>query len=188
MKRFAVSGLACALAAVVVGCGPMQSPLPQRFDAENQKTIDESWDRAFTPVDRFDHQGLLDLMIGTQAYQFGVDMFSLRAEKHFAGGKVVMEVSFDRTKPDDDRFEVTVFDKEGKFVRLERFHRKEVEETYGALYVNLPPPIDANLPNQPKVAAPRAGHEARWNRIREIFPQPNEPVKPGPAPMVQPKG
>ena len=165
----------------------MKSPLPQRFDAETQKTIDEGWDRAFTPADRFDHQGLLDLMIGTQAYQLGVDTFSLRAEKRFAGGKVVMEVSFDRAKPDDDRFEVTVFDTAGKFVRLERFQRKEIEETYGALYADAPPPNNPAVPDQPEVAARRAAHLARWNRIQEVFPQPNEPGKPAPAPQSRAK-
>ena len=32
-------------------------------------------------------------MVGTRAYQLGVDTFHLRAEKQFVGGKVVMEVA-----------------------------------------------------------------------------------------------
>ena len=47
MRRFALPGLACALAVVFVGCGPMQSPLPPRLNPDDQKKIDDSWDRAF---------------------------------------------------------------------------------------------------------------------------------------------
>src|SRR3954469_18665464 len=108
MKRLALLSSACALAFLaVVGCGgPMRVPLPARLDDETQKKVDESWNRALTPADRLGHQDLLDGVVGTQAYQLGVDTFSLRAEKRFDGGRVVMEVAFDRARPADDRFEV----------------------------------------------------------------------------------
>ena len=50
----------------------MQSPMPPRLEPDAQKDVDASWNRAFTPIDRFDHQDLLDIMIGVQAYQLGV--------------------------------------------------------------------------------------------------------------------
>ncbi|MDB5310718.1 MAG: hypothetical protein JWO38_4920 [Gemmataceae bacterium] len=182
MKRFALPGLACALAATFVGCGPMPTPMPKRFEGDTQKELDTSWDKAFTPAERFDHQGLLDVMVGTQAYQLGVDTFSLRAEKRVAGGKVVMQVSFDRARPADDRFEVTVYDSAGKLVRAERYSRKEVDATHDALFADPPPPKDPDVPDRPGMAARRAEYDARWKRIQEIFPRPKE-GEPDGAPM-----
>jgi hypothetical protein len=176
MKRLVLPGLACALIFLTaVGCGPMKAPLPARLDPETQKKIDESWDRAFAPADRLGHQDLLDVMVGTQAYQLGVDTFSLRAEKRFAGGKVVMEVGFDRARPNDDRFEVTVYDPAGKLVRAERYTRQEVEDTYHALFGNSPE---------------RADHAARWEKIRNLFPEVKDEPKDGKpaAPMPRAKG
>src|SRR4051794_33313179 len=115
MKRFLLLVPACALA-ITFGCRPMQMPMPQRFAPELQKEIDDSWNRAFTPPNKLDHDDLLDVMVGTQAYQLGVDAFILRAEKRFAGGTVVMEVWFDRTKSEEDRFELSVRDSAGNLV------------------------------------------------------------------------
>ncbi len=137
----------------------MQIPLPQRFDPELQKEIDTSWNRAFSPADKLGHQDLLDVMVGTQAYQLGVDTFMLRAEKRFVGGKVVMEVGFDRARPDDDRFMVSVYDAAGKLVRTERYARAEIDTTYRDLF---PKPND-----EPQ----RADLKERWNKITSLFPQ-----------------
>ena len=177
MKRFVLPVSACALVAVV-GCGPMMSPLPERLGPESQKVIDDSWNRAFTPPDKLGHQDLLDVMVGTQAYQLGVDTFALRAEKRFAGGRVVMEVSFDRAKPDGDRFEVSVYDTAGKLVRAERYGRKEVEDTYNALFV---------VPHQEAAGPRRADHDARWEKIRGLFP-PAQEEKPAGAPAPPRQG
>src|SRR5262245_60754948 len=133
MKPFVLSGLSCVLV-ILVGCGPMQAPLPPRLEPEAQKGVDDSWNRAFTPPDKLGHQDLLDVLVGTQAYQLGVDTFTIRAEKVLTGGKVVMEVWFDRSKPDNDRFEVSVHDAAGQLVRTERYMRGEIEETYNALF------------------------------------------------------
>lgn len=182
MRRLALPGLACALAVAVVGCGPMTSPLPPRLDEQGQAKVDEGWNRAFTPADKYDHAALLDVMVGTQAYQLGVDTFHLRAEKKCAGGTVVMEVNFDRARPDDDRFEVTVNDTAGKPIRRERYSRKEVEEAYAALCA------PAGDPNDPALAARRADYEKRWQRIREVFPDAKEEPKPPAAPLPRAKG
>jgi hypothetical protein len=191
MKRLVLPGLACALAVAVVGCGPMKTPLPDRFSEEGQKVIDDSWNRAFTPPDKLTHQELLDVMVGTQAYQLGVDTFMLRAEKRFAGGKVVMEVWFDRARPDDDRFEVSVYDTAGKLLRTERYTRKEIDETYNALFVIIP----EDSPHKDLVPpARRAEHKARWDKIRSLFPEMKDEKKIGDdgktdeAPRPRPKG
>lgn len=103
--------------------------MPPRLDPNGQQQIDDAWDQALTPVSRCDGQSLLDLLVTTQAYQLGVDTLAFRSEKRFSGGKVVMEIAYDRSKPGDDRFTVTVSDRAGKPVRVERYGREQVEQT-----------------------------------------------------------
>jgi hypothetical protein len=167
MKRLALPGPACALALAVAGCGPMHAPLPARLDGETQKKVDDGWARAFTPPGRFDHQGLLDLMVVAHPYQVGVDVLTFRSEKRFAGGTAVMEVRYDRARPDGDLFAVTVTDPAGKVIRSERYTRAEVEATVRAFNDTFPEP---NPNDRPDVAARRAGLEARLKRIQEVFP------------------
>ncbi|MBX9582648.1 MAG: hypothetical protein K2X87_20260 [Gemmataceae bacterium] len=160
MKRLALPGLACALALAVAGCGPMQAPLPERLDDQTQKKVDDGWARAFTPPGRFDHQGLLDLMVLAQPYQLGVDALTFRSEKRFAGGAAVMEVRYDRARPADDLFSVTVTDPAGKVIRAERYTRAEVRAAVEAFRTN---PTDDG-------ADRRADREARERRVLEVFP------------------
>jgi hypothetical protein len=117
----------CAVVFLMYGCGPMQMPMPVRLDANAQKNIDQTWDKALTPVGRFDHQGLLDFFLLTQAYQAGVDKLTFRSEKKVALGMVVMEIEYDRLKPDEDRFEAKLYDPAGNLLRQERYSRQEVE-------------------------------------------------------------
>jgi hypothetical protein len=168
MPRLTALAPLCALALALAGCHP-RSPLPPRTDAGTQKLIDDAWDKAMTPPDKLARAELLDVLVGTQAYLHGVDVFALRAEKRFAGGRAVMEIAFDRSQPDDDRFEVTVLDDTGKRLRHERFTLDEVEEAYAALCV--PPPEKGDAPDQLGTAARRAEYEARWKKIIEVFPQ-----------------
>lgn len=170
MKRLALPAPACALAlaVVVTGCGPMTAPLPERLDEKTQKSVEESWGRAFTPPARFDHQGLLDLMVLAQPYQLGVDELAFRSSKRFAGGTAVMEVRYDRAKPADDLFRVTVTGPAGNVIRDERYTRAEVEATVAAFRHN------------PATVTP-AEREAREKRVLEVFPpelfgKPAEPV------------
>jgi hypothetical protein len=128
--------------------------MPARLDPEAQKDIDAAWDAA---------------LVGTQAYQAGADALTLRSEKRFAGGRVVMEVAFDRTKPDDDRFVVTVLDPAGAVARQERYSRADVEQTARELFDrtdNAP----ARPDDPPEVVRRRAAAEARWKQIGELFP------------------
>ena len=169
MKRLALPGPACALAVglAVAGCGPMHAPLPARLDDETQKKVDEGWAHAFTPPGRYDHQGLLDLMVVARPYQAGVDVLTFRSGKRFAGGTAVMEVRFDRARPADDLFSVTVTDSTGKVIRAERYTRAEVEETVRAFHERFGDPG----PNDPpEVAARKAQQEARLRRVGEVFP------------------
>lgn len=171
MKRLALPAPACALALAlaVTGCGPMAAPLPERLNDETQKKVDEGWGRAFTPPARLDHQGLLDLMVLAQPYQLGVDELAFRSVKRFAGGTAVMEARYDRAKPADDLFRVSVTGPAGNVIRDERYTRAEVEGTVAAFRANPP-------------AVTPAEREAREKRVLEVFPpdllgNPAEPAK-----------
>jgi len=107
--------------------------MPVRFDDKGQQQVEEKWNAAFTPPDKLDRQGLLDAFLISQAYQVGVDRLVLRSEKKLARGRVEMEISYERLKPDDDRFEVRVYDENGQLVRHERYNRADVERTESEL-------------------------------------------------------
>jgi hypothetical protein len=166
----------CVLTLAVGGCGPLRMPMAPRFEEKDQKGIDESWNTALDPVDRLDRDRWLDLFVGAQAYQTGVDKLSLRSEKKFHGGLVVMEITFDRAAPNDDRFRVQVIDRGGKLLRQETYTREEVERAYNELFLHHLPPKNDNAPDAPDVARQRAAHEKRWQQITEFFPRaPDEP-------------
>lgn len=144
------------------GCGPLQKPMVHRPDDAQQQEIDDTWNRALTPVDKLDRQAWLDLFVGAQAYQLGVDKLMFRSEKALANVRVVMEVHYDRTAPAEDVFLVQVLDDKDNVVRTERYSRQDVEETY-KLLVELPiGPVDDAQTQQ---------RAARWEQIREYFPE-----------------
>jgi hypothetical protein len=170
MKSLVCSSL---VVLVVAGCGPMQTPLPSRPDAEQQKGIDESWDNALRPLDRFDHQGLLDLLMVSKAYELGVDKLSFRSEKKVALGTVVMEVHYDRLKPAEDRFEMQLLDGAGKVLRQERYDRDVIEKTYKELFVECEQLRRKKDRGQatPEELKKLTGYEARFKTIEEVFPK-----------------
>jgi len=182
MRHFLLLVPACALF-FAVGCGPMKAPLPERLDPETQKLIDDGWNRTLTPPDKLGHQELLDVLVGTQIHQLGVDFFMFRAEKRYSGGKVVMEVAFDRARPDDDRFQVTVLDSSGRVLRAENYARTEVDQTYHDLF-GIPHDDRGLVKVAPEV---RAEHNSRWERIVSHFPKLEE-RKAEEAPRPRKKG
>jgi hypothetical protein len=177
MKRIALLLSGCGFLLCFSGCGPLTAPMAPRLDDEAQRQIDAAWEKALSPVDRLDHHLLLDVFVGTGAYQRGVDKLSFRSEKRYAGGLVVMEVHYDRAAPADDRFEVKVVDPAGKLLREERYGRDEVEQTYRDLYVNAPRPLKEGEPESPEEAEKRAKYQARWAKIEQVFPKPQEETK-----------
>lgn len=121
------TGLVACCAVVVIGCGPMTGPMPQRMPDDQQKEIDHAWDTALTPVKKHDRQTWLDVMVLAHAYQTGVDELHLRSVKKWSGGTVVMEIHTDRAKPFDEGFALTVSDRGGNVIRKETYTRDEVE-------------------------------------------------------------
>ena len=177
MRILLVPVLAIPIAALV-GCGPMNSsPMPPRLSDGDQKTIDESWDRALTPVDHLDRQAMLDAFVVTQAYQSGVDRLTFRSEKKFSGGLVVMEIHFDRAKPDDDRFDVTIQDPNGNELRRINYTRPEIELTARDLrhpMFSQPRTPDAP-PLDPEHAKKYEEIQKRLAAVEKLFPKPEEP-------------
>lgn len=152
------------LCCAAVGCGPMSRPIPERLSEDAQKQVDEAWEAALTPTNKHDRQTWLDVMVGAYAYQAGVDQFEFRSVKKWSGGTVVMAAKFDRAKPADDRFTLTVNDQAGKPLRTEAYTREDVEETVKAL---TPPHVPDNDP------AMRA-YKARVAKIEAVLPKPKD--------------
>jgi hypothetical protein len=167
--------LALALLAVA-GCGPVTSgPLPSPLLDEQQRSVDESWERALTPVDRLEREPLLDALILTQAYQLGVDRLTLRSEKDFSGGRVIMEINMTRKTPVNDRFDVTVLDKTGHVLRQFSYSREEVERVHRELQQSKYACKDSTDPleNEYEVTK-RAEIQARLKAVEQIFPKMDE--------------
>ena len=165
-----------AFSALVVGCGPIKSgPLPSPLLDDEQRTVDESWERAMTPIDRLEREPLLDALIITEGYQLGVDRLHLRSEKDFSGGVVVMEIHITRKRPVDDRFEVTVLDKNGKILREFMYSREEVERVHRELRQSKYACKDSTEPleNDYEIRK-RAEIQARLKAVEQIFPQMDE--------------
>lgn len=167
----------------LLGCGPLHSPMPPRLDPESQKSADEAWNNAFTPVGKLDHQTLLDAFLTTQAYQIGVDKLALRSEKQITQGLLVMEIHFDREKPNDDRFEVSVFDKNNQRIRHERYSRADMERTYGVLFPSIPEP--GVVKQEPADwAAKREAANRRKAAVENLLPKVEEKPKDEAKPKV----
>lgn len=135
-----------------------------RPSEDDQKSLDDSWDRALSPTDKLTRQEWLDLFVGAQAYQAGVDKLHMRSEKAFSGGTIVMEVHYDRFSPDVDLFEVSVFDATGQVLRKEQYTRKDVEQTRSDLFEQVAPN------DEEERAEYEAEIKARWEKIAEYFP------------------
>jgi hypothetical protein len=128
-----VAMLLCLSVVLISGCGPMMLPMTVRLREEDQKTFDGMWDNILTPVNRVDHQTLLDTVVVYMMFHLGVDRLHLVSEKYLTHGKVVMEIDCDRTSPLSDQFTITVVDDRGRTLRKERYSREDVEESSKAL-------------------------------------------------------
>ena len=173
-RMFLLSVLSTLGVLSVSGCGPLDRPMPARLDDEGQKEVDAAWNAALAPVGKYDRQRWLDALVGSQAYQNGVDSLTFRSEKAFAGGRVVMEVFFERAKPEEDRFVVTVLNQAGVTLRQEKYNRTDVEQTARELSEQSPPPQPTD---PPEVVKRRAALEARWNQITEMLPKQKDSKK-----------
>ena len=147
-----------------------------RLEADAQKKTDNAWENAVNPPERLERQPLLDALILTQAYQAGVDRLLFHSEKDFSGGTVVMEIHFDRLKPNDDRFEIRILDKTGKTQRELTYNRAEIEkaskELHDPKYANTRDPNDPLL--DPEEAKKRQEVQQRIAAVEALFPKQEE--------------
>jgi hypothetical protein len=120
--------------------GPIGQPMAARPRDDQQKQVDTSWDNMLSRPDRLDRQLLLDVITSNQLHHFGVDRLTLRSEKAVRGGKVVMEVNYDRMHPEQDEFVVRCLDSKGMETRRERYSRHDVESSVKKLIG--PGPVD----------------------------------------------
>lgn len=120
------------LAAVLAsagGClGPLSTPMVYRLDEKEQAAVDQSWTNILDKSASVDHTLLLDVLLWSGLYQFGIDRLEFRSEKDLPEGLVIMEVSFDRSLPANDRFAVTFIPADGTDRWTERYTREEVDE------------------------------------------------------------
>jgi hypothetical protein len=176
MRAIAISVLVIGVISLV-GCGPMgTSPMPPRLEADQQKNIDDSWEKAVNPHDQLDRQAILDSLILTQAYQVGVDRLHFRSEKAYSRGIVIMEIHYDRAKPNEDRFEITIQDNDGKPLRELTYNRSEIELASKEL---IDPRFAAPRgPNDPPLGPEdekkRAEIQKRKAVVEAIFPKADE--------------
>lgn len=185
MCRFGWSRQAVAFGAtsllIIASCGPLQVPMGRQLDQNQQAAVDAGWQRALEFDDELGRQGWLDMMVGTLAFEHGVDRFHFKSEKEVGARLVVMEVWFDRSKPDDDAFEITVFDDERKIVRKERYTRSDVEESIAVMYQQpetVTPPVGVGQDEWRRL---REKQEERRARIKLLFPDANDDARPADA-------
>ncbi|MDB5358129.1 MAG: hypothetical protein JWN24_4582 [Phycisphaerales bacterium] len=139
--------------------------------------IDAAWNNMLTPVNRLDHQTLLDTVVTYWLFQLGVDRLHMVSEKYLSSGKVVMEIDCDRANPAADQFTVTVLDDRGKTLRRERYSREDVNQSATALternssvqrtsvtIVTQPATQPATQPGCPQETAEQRQHRIEYER------------------------
>lgn len=119
---------AAALASAVGCLGPLSRPMIERLDEKEQAAVDQSWKNLLADPAGVDHTLLLDVLLASGLYQYGIDRVQFRSEKDLAEGLVQMEVSFDRSLPANDRFAVSFISADGKNRWTEQYTREEVDE------------------------------------------------------------
>lgn len=148
------------------GCqiGPMK-PMPVRLNTEAQQSVDGWWNNMLTPPGRLERGVLLDTITSYGLFHAGVDRLDASAEKQVNGGKVVMVIHFDRTRPpEEDRFVVTCFDAAGYQTRVEHYTRQEIDERYAALW---PTNLNQLAAHEGKSAEDKAACE-EWQRTSRV--------------------
>jgi hypothetical protein len=117
-----------------VGCrAPLMVPAFHRLKPDEQAQVDQMWNNMLARPDRLDRELLLDVMLAFSLHEEGVDRATYHAEKDFAGGVVLMDVSYDRQKPLEDWFLVEIRDRQKNVLRKEHYCGEEVWSHYNDL-------------------------------------------------------
>lgn len=128
VRQSLVLGLIALLLAAA--CGPMVDRLIERQQLE----FEQGWKNVIAAGPDLDRQGRLDVMVATFAVQRGIDRLEFRSEEEIDDQLVVMEIRSDRSRPEHDTSDITVFDAERRILRKESHSREDVEGANGAMY------------------------------------------------------
>src|SRR5262249_2083604 len=102
------------------GCGGILTvPMVQRLDPEAQQQVDGIWSNLLTPPNRLDRTLLLDALMANQLHESGVDELRMVSKKRVGDGLAVMEVDFERERPEADGFTFTYVSSPGLEIRRE---------------------------------------------------------------------
>jgi hypothetical protein len=110
VRQSLVVGLIALLLAAA--CGPLIVPMVDRLNERWQLEFEQGWKNMIAAGPDLDRQGRLDAMVATFAFQRGIDRLEFRSEKEIDDQPVVMEIRYDRSCPEHDAFDITVFDAE----------------------------------------------------------------------------
>ena len=171
--------MVCAGLMVFAGCHGMTiKPMPERMNEQAQSNWDEAWRHFAASQPNILREEILDVMLVRQAWHVGVDTLEMRSMKRIGSHKIVMETTYDRSRPDDDAFTITFLDVYNRPVRTERYSAEELSKALDSLL------ILESLSAGADEAAVARHHEAvmerdrRSARVHELFPIPEEEGKP----------
>ncbi len=175
--------LALCLPVALAGCnGLLTIPMVNRLGPEQQSAVENQWRNLLTPVDRLDREMLADAIMLYQLHQNGVDSLRMVSEKALDDGRVIMEIRYDRARPEEDVFLVTYLDFLGFAVRHERYSGDEIRGRFEEFTVALASADDDSAQSDAERAtleAERAirgaAREARIDAVRNIVePEAND--------------
>ena len=158
MKSAVTTRCLWVISLILVGCGPLTTPMVSRLDEESQGKVDEVWGKLFVPPDRLDRTLLLDVILSGQLHQLGVDDLRLVSEKRAGDGLVVMEVRFNRDHPEFDEFAITYKDAQGREMRREQFSPRDIQNRLEFLFSR--PGVDETA--SPEVQREMQLQVAKW--------------------------
>ena len=146
------------------GCNaPTIKPITPRLSASEQSEADREWHNMFTPPDRVEREPLMGALVFFEMYQHGVDRADYHAEKMVDDKRVVIDMHFQRERPQEDGIYVSVFGPEGQILRSERFSREEIEKLEtDATFSGL---ASASQPSTPAEQAAKAERKRRYMAI-----------------------
>ncbi len=163
--------IVCAGMLVFTGCHGMTiKPMPERLPEEEQSRWDEAWGNFAEAAPNISREELLDVLLFRQAWHVGVDTLEMRSVKFIGPYMIVMETSYDRSRPDDDAFIVTFINAGGFTVRTERYGANEIGAAIDTFTAHIETSDDETPEEAAKRAALRVEQSRRNARMIELFP------------------
>jgi hypothetical protein len=122
-----------ALTFLFGGCSIMTSPMVRRLDPWQQEMVDKAWVNVLDHGKQVDRELLLDVIVHYQLISIGMDTVDYRAVKTVGDRRIVLESKYDRYRPREDKFTISVLNERGKLLRRESYERSDIERAESAL-------------------------------------------------------